>query len=171
VIRRSGSRFLDVAVVRRSRSRRLAVAVAVVLAAAGLGGCAPYRGTTAQKVQEWAKENSFVANHDQMVADIIRVDKALKIGTAKQLRTICGGFASDIGTAYTTLPAPDVALTNDLNNADTTLLDAATSCSGVSSATSPTMKADIVKIHQGLGYLRKAQMLLATLGVTWKIHL
>jgi hypothetical protein len=158
-------------VIRRSGSRSLAVAVALCLAAAGLGGCAPYRGTTAQKVQEWAKENTFVANHDQMVSDIIRVDKALKIGTVKQLRTICGGFASDIGTAYTTLPAPDLALTNDLNDADTALVNAATSCSGVSSKTSPAMKADSVKIHQGLEYLRKAQLLLATLGVSWKIHL
>ncbi|MGA2209049.1 MAG: hypothetical protein ABSH30_05380 [Acidimicrobiales bacterium] len=145
--------------------------VALCLAAAGLGGCAPYRGTTAQQVQEWAKQNSFTANHDQMVSDIIRVDKALKIGTVKQLRTICGGFASDIGTAYTTLPAPDQALTNVLNDADTTLENAATNCSGVSSKTSPAMQADSVKIHQGLEDLRKAQLLLATLGINWKIHL
>ena len=59
------------------------------------------------------------------------------------MRTICGGLASDVGTAYVTLPTPDQTLTNDLNDADTAVVNASTSCSGVASLHSATMTADL----------------------------
>ena len=154
---------------RRQRHLPARGAVALLVAAAVLAGCASYSGTAAQKVQQWVSQNSFVANHDQLVSDITLVDKAVKGGSAKVVRTICGGLASDAGTAYTTLPTPDPTLTNDLNDADTTLATAATSCSAVRSVSSSTMSKDIALFRAGIGDLRKAQAVLASLGVTWKI--
>ena len=141
----------------------------MVLTALILGGCAPYSGTTAQKVQQWVEQNSFRENHDIIFTDINDVDAAVKLGSPKTVRTICGGMAVDLGTAYETLPTPDQALTNDLNDADTTLATAATSCSAVRSVSSSTMSKDIALFRAGIGDLRKAQAVLASLGVTWKI--
>ncbi|MGO8876366.1 MAG: hypothetical protein ACLQNG_11465, partial [Acidimicrobiales bacterium] len=73
--------------------------------------------------------------------------------------------------AYTTLPTPDPTLTNDLNDADTAAANASTSCSGVSSVTSPTMQADLALFRTAIADLAKAQVRLAQLGVKWKIHL
>jgi hypothetical protein len=112
-----------------------------------------------------------VADNDQLVDDLIRLDKAVKIGTPEQVRTICGGLAYDIGTSYDTLPTPDQALTDDLNNADTSFLNAATSCSSDSAVSTATMTADLAKVRAGIGSLLKAQRLLKSLGVTWKIRL
>jgi hypothetical protein len=156
---------------RRQRHLPARGAVALLVAAAVLAGCASYSGTAAQKVQQWVSQNSFVANHDQLVSDITLVDKAVKGGSAKVVRTICGGLASDAGTAYTTLPTPDPTLTNDLNDADTAAANASTSCSGVSSLTSPTMQADLALFRAAIADLAKAQARLAQLGVNWKIHL
>jgi outer membrane murein-binding lipoprotein Lpp len=156
---------------RLGRHRSRGPAGAIVLAAVILGGCSPYSGTTAQKVQQWASQNSFVANHDQIVADITLVHKAVAAGSAKVVRTICGGLASDVGTAYVTLPTPDQTLTNDLNDADTTVVNASTSCSGVRSVHSGSMAADLALFNTALADLRKAQQRLAALGITWKIRL
>ncbi|MGD0083876.1 MAG: hypothetical protein ABSD78_11840 [Acidimicrobiales bacterium] len=147
-----------------------AVAAGLVVVACLLAGCG-YSGTPDQKVQEWAKQSSFVSDNDTLVDDIVRVHRAVKIGTAEQLRTICGGFAYDVGTAYDTLPTPDQALTNDLNQADTAFLAAATTCGDVSSVTSPAMKGVVRNINSGLGALERAQRLLQSLGLSWKVHL
>lgn len=150
--------------------RRLGV-VLVLLGVGLLAGCAPYSGTTAQKVQQWERHSSFVSDNDTLVDDVIRVREAVKIGTVKQVRTICGGFASNVGTAYTTLPTPDQALTDDLNAADILFVNAATSCSGVSSVSSPTMRRALAKLTSGLAQLGRAQRRLQSLGVTWKVTL
>ena len=148
---------------------RLTAAAVVILTASLLAGCSPYSGTTAQKVREWVSQNSFVANHNLLITDINDVNKGVKSGSAKVVRTICGGMASDVGTAYETLPTPDQALTNDLNDADQTFVNASTSCSGVGSLASSTMQKDLAMFRVGIGDLRRAQALLASLGVNWKI--
>jgi hypothetical protein len=145
--------------------------VLVLLGVGLLAGCAPYSGTTAQKVQQWERHSSFVSDNDTLVDDVIRVREAVKIGTVKQVRTICGGFASDVGTAYTTLPTPDQALTDDLNAADILFVDASTSCSGVSSVSSPRMASALAKLTSGLKYLVLAQRLLQSFGVQWSARL
>jgi hypothetical protein len=136
-----------------------------------LGGCAPYTGTPVHKVHEWVAQNAFVSDNDTVVNDVIRVREAVKIGTVKQVVTICGGFASDVGTTYTTLPTPDQELTNDLNAADVLFVDASTACSGVSSVTSPVMKSSLAKLTSGLVYLVKAQRRLRSFGVDWNVRL
>jgi hypothetical protein len=150
---------------------RSAPVLAAVLIVGLLGGCAPYSGTTAQKVQQWARQSSFKSDNDTIVNDVVRVREAVKIGTVKQVRTICGGFASDVGTAYTTLPTPYQALTDDLNAADVLFVDASTSCSGVSSLRSPRMSTALAKLTSGLAYLSRAQRLIRSLGVSWTARL
>jgi hypothetical protein len=157
--------------VTRSFARGRLGTVLLLLVVGFLAGCAPYSGTTAQKVQQWARHSSFVSDNDTLVDDVIRVREAVRIGTVKQVRTICGGFASDVGTAYTTLPTPDQALTDDLNAADILLVDASTSCSGVSSVSSPRMRRALGKLTSGLAQLARAQRLLQSFGVTWKVTL
>jgi hypothetical protein len=150
---------------------RPAAVLAIVLGVVVLGGCAPYSGTTAQKVQQWAKHSMFKSDNDTVVSDVIRVREAVKTGTVKQVRTICGGLASDAGTTYTTLPAPDQVLTDDLNDADILFVDASTACSGVSSVSSPVMVRSLTKLTAGLAYLIRAQRLLKSLGVPWDVRL
>jgi hypothetical protein len=157
--------------VRRRFLLRAAPVSAAVFVAAFLGGCAAYSGTPAQKVQQWAKHSSFVADNTTLVNDVIRTREAVKVGTVKQVRTICGGFASDVGNSYVTLPTPDQALTNDLNAADVLLVDASTACSGVSSVSSSVMKTALMKMTSGLAYLGRAQERIESFGVAWNVRL
>ncbi len=153
------------------RGRRLRLLAAGLLSALLLAACSPYSGSEAQKVREWANQNSFVANHDQMISDITLVKKAVTQGSAKVVRTICGGLASDVGTAYVTLPTPDQILTNELNAADQDIVDAATSCSGVASVHSATMTSDLARFREGVDELKEAQGRLASFGFSWPEHL
>jgi len=145
--------------------------VAATLIVASLCAGCGYSGTTTQKVQQWAQHSSFVSDNNTLVDDIVRIHRAVRIGTAEQVRTICGGFAYDIGTTYDTLPAPDQALTNDLNQADTAFITAATTCGDVSEVSSPAMQGALKNINDGLGGLERAQRLLQSFGVAWKTHL
>lgn len=154
-----------------SGGRRLRLVVGVLVSALALSACSPYSGSQAQKVRQWAGQNSFVANHDQVISDISLLKKAVKQGSAKVVRTICGGLASDVGTAYETLPTPDQTLTNELNAADEDVVNAATSCSAVGSVHSATMASDLSLFRQGVAELAKAQQRLASFGFTWKEHL
>jgi hypothetical protein len=153
------------------RRRFLAALLALALAAIVLAGCSDYSGTPAQRVQAWVSQNSFVSDNDIVVGDIMKLNEAQTKGTPKIVRTICSGLAYDVGTTYTTLPTPDQALTNALNDADQILFSAANSCAEVSSLTSPTMAADRAKVRQGVLDLLKVKGILRSLGVTWKIQL
>jgi hypothetical protein len=144
---------------------------AVLLACLVVGGCADYSGTPSQRVQEWVRQNSVVADNNTVASDIARVNEAVKRGSVKLVNTICAGLGYDVGTAYTTLPAPDQALTNAFNAADTVLLSAANSCADVSSVSAATMATDTKELHTGVLDLRNAQGILRSLGVTWKTHL
>ncbi len=151
------------------RPRRLLSAVAALAVAFGLAGCSPYSGTTATRVQQWARQNSFASDNDLVVNDIADVYKAVKAGSVQTVTTICGGLAIDVGTAYETLPSPDQALTNYLNDADTAIVNAATSCSRISSLGSRTMRRDLAVLMKGISDLHKAERLIGSLGVHWKI--
>ena len=131
-------------------------------------GCVAYSGNTpAQKTQSWASQGSLVANNAQIVDDVHKARLAVARGTAIQLRTICSGLEFDVGTAYDTLPTPDLALTNDLNVADEQLLHAASDCSQVSSVSSPRTRRALAQMATGLGDLQKAQRRARALGVSW----
>jgi len=158
-------------VIRSLPRRPSGIVLVALLGVALLSACAPYSGTTAQKVKQWVAYSSFKSDNDTVLSDVLLVRKAVKVGTVKQVRTICGGFASDVGTTYTTLPTPDLALTDDLNAADILFVDASTSCSGVSSVSSPAMKLALVKLTSGLEDLVRAQRLLRSFGVTWNVRL
>jgi len=148
---------------------RLLATATVVVVAFGLAGCSPYSGTRSSKVQQWAKQNSFASNNDLVVNDILDVYKAVKTGSVETVTTICGGLAIDVGTAYETLPSPDQALTNELNDADTSIVNAATSCSRISSLRSQTMRRDLAVLLAGISDLHKTQRLIASFGVHWNI--
>jgi hypothetical protein len=149
--------------------RRLLPAFAALVVAFGLSGCSPYSGTRASKVQQWAKQNSFASDNDLVVNDIGDLFKAVQSGSMQTVTTICGGLAIDVGTAYDTLPSPDQALTNYLGDADTSIVNAATSCSRISSLGSRTMRRDLAVLLTGISELRKAQRLIASLGVHWNM--
>ncbi len=149
--------------------RPLLPAFAALVVAFGLAGCSPYSGTRASKVQQWAKQNSFTSDNDLVVSDIVDAYKAVKTGSVQTVTTICGGLAIDVGTAYDTLPSPDQALTNYLSDADTSIVNAATSCSRISSLGSRTMRRDLAVLVTGISDLHKAQRLIASFGVHWKM--
>jgi hypothetical protein len=155
----------------RVRTRLGRLIAAGLLAGGTLAGCAGYSGTPAQRVTQWVKHESFFTNYDQLISDVQHMRLAVKIGTAEQLRTICGGFAYDVGTAYTTLPTPDITLTNALNDADQAFVSASTTCSAVSSVHAAGTVNALAEIRTGVGALSRAQHVLASLGITWKIQL
>jgi hypothetical protein len=144
--------------------RRIAIGLVGV---AFLAGCSQYSGTQAHKVQEWASQASFSANNNQVVSDVLLVRKADAQGTGLQFLTDCGGMASDVGTAYEQLPAPDQTLTNDLNNAYTLIGNAAQACSATHNVHSAVAEKSLEQIAQGMNDLKASQTLLASLGVKW----
>ncbi|MGH9170322.1 MAG: hypothetical protein ACRD0Z_05570 [Acidimicrobiales bacterium] len=146
----------------------LALALALALAAPVLlAACTEYSGTQSQKVQEWAKQASFVTNNNQIVSDVVLVRKSASIGTGLQFLTDCGGMASDVGTAYEQLPAPDQQLTNYLNDAYTLIGQAAQDCSATKNVHSAVATKSLAQIAKGMGDLQHSQHLLASLGIKW----
>ncbi|HEV8063991.1 MAG TPA: hypothetical protein VGP46_04125, partial [Acidimicrobiales bacterium] len=109
----------------------------------------------------------FSTNNNQVVSDVVLVRKAAAHGTGLQFLTDCGGMASDVGTAYEQLPAPDQALTNDLNNAYTLIGGAAQACSATHDVHSAVAVKSLQQISQGMADLKASQSLLASLGVKW----
>ncbi len=126
----------------------------------GLTGCG-YTGSHAQQVREWVAQNSFAANQRQVLADVHSVELAVTKGTPLQLRTVCGGLTSDVGTLYSTLVTPDHILTSELAKSMEDLFRAAASCSVASSTTAPKVKMALGEIHAGLAELAVADRRLA----------
>jgi hypothetical protein len=132
-----------------------------------LAGCAEYSGTPAQKVHEWVSQASFVANDNQVVSDLVLIEKAAAAHDGMAFLTDCAGATSDIGTAEGELPTPDLALTNELNNAYIVAGTATQACSATHDLQSSTAKKSLTEITQGLADLKTAQRRLASYGVKW----
>lgn len=145
--------------------------VAAGLLAAVLSGCVAYGGSTAaERVQSWVKSASFVSNTDTLVDDVARAHTAASRGTPLQLRTVCGGFEADTGTAYDMLPAPSSELTTTLNAADQDFFSAASGCATASSLADPAVRSAFEKMAAGLKQLHKASSELRGFGVDWVPH-
>jgi hypothetical protein len=150
-------------------ARRLSAAFFTV-ALAGLlaSGCVQYSGSTlAAKVRSWMGTSSFVGDNDGLIDDVARAHLAVKVGTALELRTVCAGFAADVGTAYGTLPTPSTSLTNTLNDADQAFFRAASLCSTAGSVRAPAVARAFSNMAVGLGDLSRAARELAALGIRW----
>lgn len=137
----------------------LLAAGSVLLAACG------YEGTQSAQVHQWASQNTFSANEAQVVADLRSLMRAVSHGTAKQLRTVCGGLSSDTGTLYGTLPTPDRKVTNELGAAMQDFFDGAEDCSVTSSTTSAKTAQALAALRRGEGELDLARKALARFGI------
>ncbi|MGH9297711.1 MAG: hypothetical protein ACRDZP_07015 [Acidimicrobiales bacterium] len=116
-------------------------------------------------MSEWATQNQVIGAAGQLVTDAERIDLAAKRGSAKQLRTICGGFAYDTGVLYGVLPSPDRKLTSELNSSMQDFFHASQACAVAGSTVSPATNKALARIDRGLRTLAGARALLARFGV------
>ncbi len=143
---------------------RAVLAVPLVLAVVGLAGCS-YSGDHSQQVTEWVNQNSFKSNEANVIEDATRVQLAVKEGTAKELRTVCGGLSADSGTLYSSLRTPDETLTHELAASMEDFFRASTLCSVASSTSAPTIAPALSDIRRGLVELAVARQRLSQFGV------
>lgn len=140
-------------------------AAAVVLLLGVLVSACTYSGSPAVRLRSWMSQNNFRANERQVLADLRSLALAASSGSAKQLRTVCGGLSSDAGTLYGTLPAPDHAVTNELGASMNDFFTGAERCAVASSAASPPARRAFARIEAGIGELRRAKAALRRLGI------
>ncbi len=124
-----------------------------------------YSGTLAQQVRSWASQNTYVTNRNQVLADAHSLELAVAKGTAKELRTVCGGLSSDAGTLYSTLVTPDRQLTRDLNHSMEDFFGAAERCAVASSTKSAGATRALAETRSGLRELAAADLIMRRLGV------
>jgi major membrane immunogen (membrane-anchored lipoprotein) len=156
----------------RPRRSGLGVAGRVVLVAAGflvaalnLSACG-YSGSPSTQLRAWAQQNTYTSDDQQVIDDIHSLELAAAKGSALQLRTVCGGLASDTGTLYTILPAPNQTLTRELGNALQELYDAAESCSVAGSTTSNAVHTDLAHVAKAVTVMNQARSILVHDGVS-----
>lgn len=139
-------------------------ALALLLAALVLAACS-YSGSHDSQVRQWVSSSDFGYNQRQVVSDAHAVELAAATGTARQLRTVCGGLSSDAGTLYGTLVTPDHRLTRMLARSMEDFFKAAESCAVVSSTTSSGATSAVARTRRGLAELRVADRLLRSFGI------
>ena len=127
------------------RGRHLLFAAAVGLLLAGCG----YNGSHASQVRQWAYANSYVANAKQVALDAYDFERAVRIGAALKMRTVCGGLSSDTGTLYSTLDAPDHTLTDEIARAMEDFFHAAETCAVASSTRQPSVGRALAEVKAG----------------------
>lgn len=154
-------RVWDVLGGRLARRAGAAVFVMAVLASA----CS-YSGPPAATMRSWMSQNSFIANERQVLADLRSLALAVSRGSAKQLRTVCGGLSSDAGTLYGTLPTPDHVVSGELGASMNDLFNGAERCAVAPSARTPSARRGFADIGSGLAELRRARASLRRLGIT-----
>jgi hypothetical protein len=145
---------------------RLARSTLLLAVSAGLlAGCG-YTGSQGSQIRQWASANTYATNEQQVVADAHSLLDAVARGSALQLRTICGGISSDAGTLYTTLPAPNHRLTDELNAAMQDFFAAGQGCAVTSSTHSSAAHRAVVATDEGLHELSVVNEGLRRFGVS-----
>ncbi len=115
--------------------------------------------------------SAFIADINTVLSDVSVIERTMKTGTPKELRTICSGLADDVGTTYETLPAPSAQLTTAVNVPVQVMFAASNSCSVASSVDSSRTRHAFSQLEKAESELKHVQSLLATFGVRWRARL
>jgi hypothetical protein len=138
----------------------------VCLTSAGLllGACAP-TGTPSQRAAAWASASGVAALDAQLRADLAAIARGRRLGLLVATRTECDGLATDAADAEGELPAPDAAVTSDLNAAYLGYVRAAQACSQAPSLRSPAFARYDALVRAASAHLEAGERRLADLGV------
>jgi len=104
----------------RRPARLVPVVLALVFAAAALGGCAGQEqsGDPAQQVSTWVDQGGGGSSVGNLEVEARNIDLALaQHNKPAAIREVCALLSNDSQTGIGNLPTPDDTLTNDLNNA------------------------------------------------------
>ncbi len=100
------------------RSRLLPIAGVAVLSIV-LSACSHTPTSMRTRVQQWATDQSYGEAEANVTEDLAGIATGIRLGDLRGVRTDCIGFNTDIDQIYSSLPAPDGSVTNDLNLAIT----------------------------------------------------
>lgn len=140
----------------------LLLAGGIALAACG------YTGGHGSQVRQWASQNDYLANARQVAADAHDFERAVHLGAALKMRTVCGGLSSDAGTLYSSLDTPDHTLTNELARSMEDFFDAAEKCAVASSTKQASVGTALAATKAGAAELIVADHRMAAFGVRSK---
>ncbi len=147
------------------RARPVAATVLAAALAVAFGGCDSYSGTPSKQVREWASQADVTSNNATIVQDVEHLRRSVAARNLKTITTNCDGLEFDTGTAYGFLPAPDNALTNELNAAYQQFFSAGNGCADASSVGSPRIASALRDVSKGLDLLEVATRRLEREGV------
>ncbi len=137
---------------------------ALLLLGAALAGCG-FSGSHASKVRQWARTNSYLSNAEQVALDAFDLERAVRVGSALKMRTVCGGLSSDAGTLYSTLDAPDHTLTSEIARSMEDFFKAAEKCAVAGSTRDASVAWALASVKDGAAELAVADRKMASYGV------
>lgn len=146
----------------RRLARRALFLAALVLVALLAAACASTADTPAG-LRSWASSASYASNDSLLRTDLREITTGIRLGQLKATRTACDGLGYDASNAIGELPSPDHELTNELNDAYSTLVNAAQSCSTADSFSSRGFARYRSGAARGLGQLDTADRRLRSL--------
>ena len=149
-----------------SQRRAAGLVGALVVGALGVAGCAGYTGTPSQMMHEWANNAGYVADDQQIEADLTSLAAGLRSRQLKALHTACDAFVIDANTLYDELPTPDGRATDELSTGLTDLASAGTACSLAPSFSSPTFARYERLLKEGVASFDVARKRITSFGVS-----
>lgn len=136
----------------------------VVLLAATLAACG-YTGGHASQVRQWAHQNSYISDASQVAADASDLERAVAVGSALKMRTVCGGLSTDAGTLYSSLDSPDRPLTHEIARSMHVFFVAAEHCAVARSTKALAVTRALASVKKAAAALAKADRRMAAFGV------
>ncbi|HUY06327.1 MAG TPA: hypothetical protein VMU99_03590 [Acidimicrobiales bacterium] len=139
------------------------IAIAIALT---FGSCSSPPVSMRTKMQSWATQQNFVSDDASIRSDLVGIDAGIRLRDLAGLRTDCVGLSADADQIYSTLPSPDVTVTNELNVAFTKYWGpGAQLCYGARSFSSAKMATFERYLVLGRAIYAKAESRIASYGV------
>jgi hypothetical protein len=137
---------------------------ALGLAGLALSGCG-FTGGHGSQVRQWANQNDYLANAKQVAADAYDFERAVHLGAALKMRTVCGGLSSDAGTLYSSLDTPDHTLTAEIARSMQDFFTAAEKCAVARSTRQSSVNEALAGVKAGAAELIVADHRMAGFGI------
>jgi hypothetical protein len=147
--------------------RNLIALLGVIGLALTLSACSNVPASVRSRMQGWANNQSYPAAESTVAEDLSGIKAGIRLNDLPGIKTDCIGFNTDLDQIYQALPAPDVTVTNDLNEAITKYWSpgSQTSCYSSSSITSAKFKKFQSDLSLGDVWYRKAEAIIHGFGI------
>lgn len=146
---------------------RPALWLALVAAlAVSLSACSSTPASMRQKMQSWASAQNYTSDEQVISSDLSGIDAGLRLHDFLGVRTDCEGFYTDADSIYSSLPAPDATVTNDLNVAiNTYWAPGSLACYDAPSFTAKGMAVFRGDLKKGEVFYQKAESIVHSFGI------